>query len=342
MANEILNFIDVMQTVTPRDSFYHSKEERIIDALQVHQNILEKDEIFYSLCLFFPGINDFNKLIILRNLLKKKHGGKNLPVPFPASSQLPIKEIDIHRSFTGLLKEMGYPRVLRFFLQLREERVNNKRTQKMILNFILSDKKLLDRSLRYRNKMKLAIEHAYGKKVTSTLLIFAKTYLKNADKDKNEKIPHYLHKHILKYIQGYSREKALEIFLFIFKESYPYSIKDYASVEAAKADISKGYHLPYEVLIGIRNQYHKDVDLKTVLEYTKNRLTEYQKLTLQRKSKEVDVTIRVDFSKQDLVRLMKYAYEMGLNDELRETLKEKAEKNCRGLTNETGKYCHYH
>jgi hypothetical protein len=37
MGNEILNFIDVMQTVTPRDSFYHSKKERIIDALKIHQ-----------------------------------------------------------------------------------------------------------------------------------------------------------------------------------------------------------------------------------------------------------------------------------------------------------------
>lgn len=326
MVNETLNFIDVMQTVTPRDSFYHSKEERIIDAMQVHQSILKKDEVFYSLCLFYPGINDFNKLMILRNLLRKKQGGTKLPVPFPASSQLPIKELDIYRSFSDILKEMGYPRVLRFFLQLREERVNNKRTQKMILSFILSDNKLLDRSLRYRNKMKLALEHAYGKKVTSTLLVFAKTYLTLTDKDKNEKILHYLHKHILKYIQGYSREKALEIFLFIFRESYPYSIKDYAAVEAAKTDISKGYHLPYEVLIGIRNQYHKDVDIKKVLEHTKDKLTDYQKLALQRKSKEVDVTIQVDFSKQDLVRLVKYAYEMGLNDELRETLKEKAEK----------------
>ncbi len=163
MAKEILNFIDVMQTVTPRDSFYHSKEERIIDALKVHQNILERDEVFYSLCLFYPGINDFNKLMILRNILTKKHGGKKLPMPLRAPSQLPVKEIDIYQSFPGLLKEMGYPRVLRFFLQLREERLNNKRTQKMILDFILSDDKLLNRSLRYRNKMKLALEHAYGK-----------------------------------------------------------------------------------------------------------------------------------------------------------------------------------
>ena len=71
------------------------------------------------------------------------------------------------------LGENGIPYVLRLFIDLKDSKINNERSRKIILGFIWGQSNLEFYALKYRNKIAKILRHVYGVKMTSVLLSIA-------------------------------------------------------------------------------------------------------------------------------------------------------------------------
>ena len=80
---KIYSFIDAIQNVTARDSFYNSKESKVADLKKLHEDIRKIDPSLYTMFMFYPGINEYNRLNIIGNVLSDKTiSGVTLPVVY--------------------------------------------------------------------------------------------------------------------------------------------------------------------------------------------------------------------------------------------------------------------
>jgi len=315
VMKKVYNFIDAVQTVTPKSSFYNTKDQKVLGLKKIHEEIKEIDEDLYKLFLFYPGINDYNRLSIMGNILSKKElAGVNLPVVIEDKTRLLV-----HDSFLSLMRETSYPRVMRFFLELKNRKINNKRLKKTILKFVLGDPNLVNRSLKYRTKMREVLRHAYGLKTSSVLCNFL-----NLKRETSYVVKKALDKEVFQY-SSLSKDILSDFFLFVFKVPVTsYTVEAYNDYKNAHIDLDKyASRLPFEVVQGIRNAHHKEYDLKKVFEKTKVTMTKTQKITLQRASEKKGVKISTDFSSYNPVQLYKYAYERGWSDKIREALEKR-------------------
>jgi len=318
IMNKVYSFIDAIQTITPKASFYNTKDQRVSELKKIHNQIKDIDEDLYKLFLFYPGINDYNKLNIMGSVLSQK-SMSFLTMPVVTDD---VKELLAHDSFISILRNTSYARVLRFFLELKERKVNNKRLKKTVLNFILRDPKLISRSVKYRTKIRDLLTHVYGLKTSSLLCSFLS--LKAGSSPSIEKT---LRKEVYRY-SSLSKEELKDFFMFVFKVPVTeYSVEIYTVYKEAHKDIEKGSSLPYETLLGIRNAHYKDYDLKNIFEKTSKTMTKSQKITLQRSSEKRGVKISTDFSGYDSVKLYKYAYERGWSEEIKQAIDKSVRKS---------------
>lgn len=329
---KIYSFIDAIQNVTARDSFYNSKESKVEALKKLHNEIREIDPDLYKMFMFYPGINEYNRLNIIGNVLGDKTLSKiNLPV---------VGAYAAHDSFQSVMRDMGYPRVMRFFLECKERKINNKRLKRTTLEFVLGDEGIVNRTLQYRKKMKDVLEHVWGKKQTSALVELSKGKL--TGKGANKSGETFFKKEVLRY----KPEKVevadfLEAICFVFKTNITYRNPVFSAYENAKVDLTKGFgKLPRRTLLGIRNNHHKDFDLAKVYEKTEKQQSTKDKVTTVRASKKAgrDVKVSADtFSTQKLDELYKYAYEMGLSDEVKAGIAKSAEKTAEKFKLNLGK-----
>lgn len=334
VMEKVYGFIDAIQTVAPRGSFYSSKEQKVAALKKSHDEIKSIDKDLYKLFMFYPGINDYNCLNIAGNILSDQNmSNMNLPVTVDN-----VPDVWMHKSFPKVFRNISYPRVLKFMLELKGRKINNKRLKRTALSFILSDEKIISRSLKYRRKMQGVLEHVWGKQHSSVLCSFLKKFVEGTAND--IRIKNTLQREVWKYnIHGKLSERGIaEAVLFIFRTpEVNYLSPDYKAYEKAKINIEDGFDLPYETLLGIRNNHHKDFDLKPVLEKTKDKMTKTQKITLQRTAEKKDVKIKVEFSNYNPVQLYKYAYERGWTDEIKTALDKRVGKTLEKFNLNLGK-----
>lgn len=308
---KIYSFIDAIQNVTARDSFYNSKEAKVEALKKLHKEIRDIDPDLYKLFMFYPGINDYNRLNIIGNVLSDK-GMANVMLPVVGAHAT-------HDSFKSVMNDMGYPRVLRFFLECKERKVNNKRLKRTALEFVLGDEGIVNKTLQYRKKMKEVLEHVWGKKQSSAIVALSKDFLKGSIPSKGTS---FLKKELLRYKPAkVATTDFLEAVCFVFKTDVTYRNPVFSAYEGAKIDLNRGLgKLPRRTLIGIRNNHHKDFDLAKVYEKTEKQQSDKDKVTTvkasQRAGREVKVSADV-FATRKLDELYKYAYEMGMSDEVR-------------------------
>lgn len=317
---KIYSFIDAIQNVTARDSFYNSKESKVEALKKLHNEIREIDSDLYKMFMFYPGINDYNRLNIIGNILSDKNMSK---IDLPA-----VGSHVAHDSFNSVMRDMGYPRVMRFFLECRERKINNKRLKRTALEFVLNDEGIVNRTLQYRKKMKDVLEHVWGKRQSSALIELSKKWMKGSVPSKQQT---FLNKELLKYRHDkVSATDFIEAVCFVFKADVTFRNPVFSAYEGAKIDLSKGFgKLPRRTLIGIRNNHHKDFDLAKVYEKTEQQQSTKDKITTVRASQKAgrEVNVSADtFSTQKLDELYKYAYEMGLTDEVKKGIAKATEK----------------
>jgi len=233
--------------------------------------------------------------------------------------------------------------VLRLFMDLKANRVNNERTRKIILGFIWGDSNLEWNALKYRNKLAEILKHVYGVKKTSALLSIAKKVIRTNGLYESDKELAMAQDSILKYFAG-DDIRLFKLLLFIFKEDagVTYLKRDFPVLfeyKKAKTDIASVTMVPEEVLIGLISdknhpQYQdlwssagKRETTKALLRKNTKATSVNQQVRQTKSTAKLGVTKAVNLNKAtDFMALYKTGYETGFTSELNLAIDALADK----------------
>lgn len=315
IVETFLSFIDVANTATDRATFYNTKGEQRKAVADLHKSLYSIDRGVYGACLLLDGVTDYTRIVGIENLLEGKENREVSTISLETESNMIVY----------LLSTLPVQRMLKVFLDLKEKRVNNARTRKIILMSILNSPSLPYWSVKYRSKIASVLEHAWGKRTTSII----RSILSKKVSDWDAKEQTIMVKNVSKYVVSGRSEDVYECLAFILRsDREEYTLETLKSFQDAKSDLSKGSKLPREVLEGIRGTYHKGSKSSAdVLQVTKETLTEREKMKVQKKAAEHKVDVKFNAMAQDSVDLYIHAYETGMNDEIKEALIVKATKS---------------
>jgi hypothetical protein len=240
------------------------------------------------------------------------------------------------------LNENGITYVLRLFVEMKNEKVNNERARKIILGFLLGHPNLEFYALKYRNKISEVLQHVYGVKKTSVLLSIAKKFIQSGVYDGDKEV-NIVNDCILKYT-NIDDVKIFKLFLFIFKEdnNIRYLKRDFPIIfeyQKAKTDITNVNKVPEEILIGlISNKNHPQYEelwstelkrktTKAMLRKNTEVTSVNQQVRQTKSTAKLGVEKNVDVKKAtDFLALYKTGYENGWTSELKNAIDELAEK----------------
>jgi hypothetical protein len=307
----LLDFIDVATTATARGTFYNTKAEQKAALESIHNSLFVSERSLYAAALMLPGMNDYSKQLGVARLLLNKRVGEHI-----------LTDVQERVIIEKMIADLPVHRMLNLYGMLREQRINNARTRKIILRSLLNARNLPLWSVRYRRKLGVALEHAWGKRMTGILRSILSKSERNAQEAK------ILNSNITKYLTKKSKaNQVFECIGFVLGNREGLTVPILKAFVDAKTDIFKGKKLPYEVLEGIRGRYFKDeLTSADILELTKANLTSTQKMTLQNKTKESAVEVAFDPMKQNAVKLYIYAYNQGMSHDVRTALNKKAKE----------------
>jgi hypothetical protein len=231
------------------------------------------------------------------------------------------------------LGENGLPYILRLFIALKDAKVNNERSRKIMLGYIWGQDNLEFYAMKYRNKIGKALRHIYGRKITSILVTIARKQLTYPSGISTEKEAKIVNEHILRYTNA-DPAKVFRLFLFIMKrnENVEYRASEFpllSEYEKATVDITGVKTVPEEVLLGLVSsirhpQYHIMWATKLQREATKalirknTEVTSVNQQVRQTKSTaKLGVEKTVDYEKAtDFLALYKTGYENGFTREI--------------------------
>lgn len=308
-GRDVVSLLNIAGVNTSRATHYATKEEKEIAEKKIHFDVFSKDRGVYAAAHCMAGVTDYSiQRAVTAMLANPWHKQKN-------SALTPSQEMQIIQK---LVHNLPPNRMLNLFCELREQRVNNTRTKKrVILPALLGSENLDWWAVKYRNKMRKSLEHAWGKRRTGII----KSILSNGNTPNQMELD-FIEEHIVKYVHGPATE-ALE---FILNVDMIYQQPLFKAFHDARTDIEKGKDLPLEVLEGIRSTYHKEFSQKDLLELVKNKVTTKQRRLVQRKAKKEGVNIKFDPNTASPVELYIYAFEMGMTNEIRSVLIRKAKQ----------------
>jgi hypothetical protein len=303
----VLSFLDTAATATGQATYYNTKEEQQAAQEAVHEAVYAVNRGLYAAMLALPGVTDNNVQLGLHRLLDN---------PRPAAGSFLTADQE-NRLIDHLAGQLPPQRLFKFFGMLRQGRVNNRRTRRLILRSILGSGKLPLWAVKYRLKLRAALRHALGNGVANGVKALAVTG--------DEKHP--CARHIARYIPATAnRDEVYQCLAFILGGRREFTVPILRAFGEARADLDKGRLLPTEVLGGIRSRFHKGVPAQRVLELTRANLTEGQKLAMQRTAERQEVELVFDPTRQDIVKLYVYALECGMTAEVRAALDAKARR----------------
>lgn len=320
LAQDIKRFLDFAGVSTKRATHYNSLQEQQEAERTIHKTIFDVDRSIYGLLMLLPGVTDHSKMKACTALLGNKWNGQGSLLPFD-------REKDI---ISNLVNSLPPQRTLKMFKEFKKKKINNTRTRKQILKFILNSPNLEYWSVKYRKKLKDVLIHCWGEKKAGIL----KSILMKQDASDFE--CNYLDKEIASYTRLYSISEqdyieTLDAILFILGDDSCSELPLHKAFNKSKSDISKGKSLPLETLQGIRSTFHKDIDQKYLLELTKDTLTKTQKKLVQKKAKKERVDVEFNPFHHTIFELYIYAYEMGMIDEIQKAINTKAKKAAESL-----------
>lgn len=314
--NVLTAFLDVATTSHGRATHYNTREEQQAAEIAAHDQLLHLDRDVYAAFLTLPGLSDRSVQVGTRNLLACSSGEDR--ILDPATERRLIAELMRKLPITRALKVMQS-----FRLGNRGQgiyKANNARSRKVILGTLLGSRQLELWAVKYRNKMRECLMHAWGVRLTGIL----RSILARAPGELSDKERSIVGRSVLAHTVV-SDAVALECVAFILRSERAFALPLLRAFEDAKSDLSAGKRLPLEVLEGIRSTYHKDVPSESLIEVIEvDSMSAGQKMAVQRKAADKDVEVELDFRKYDAVRLYLYAFEMGLSAEIERELDAKA------------------
>ncbi len=309
LRKALLGLLDAVATATGRETFYNTKEEQMAAEEALHRDVFDIDRGLYGVVLALPGVNDHATQQGLARLLDQPHNGAAL-----------LDERQEGALIRHLAGRLPPQRLFKLFITLRQRRINNRRTRRLILSSILGSDRLAFWAVKYRHKLREALRHALGTGVANGLRTLTD--------------PIRLERMLGKYLGANAdRDAAWQCVHFILGGRREYTLPLLRAFTQAKSDLERGAQLPVEVLGGIRSRYHKGVPHARVLELARQggSISEGQKLALQRSAARHDVELAFDPTRADLVRLYVYALECVMTPEVRAALDDRARAQARHL-----------
>lgn len=340
------NLIDGLSIASGSKSsatYYHSKDEQV-------KAIKDNVENLYNLSKELPLIianqkgvtGKFIHEVLLNEFKKTQNGGAcNIVNPIDWYDNK-IGDKALLSALYNLNDNSGITYVLRLFVDVKNNKINNERARKIILGFLYGHSNLEFISVKYRNKIADILRHVYGVRLTSILINISRKYI-NTSVYNDDKESQLISDNILKYYNG-DTKKILRIFLFLFKEDkgINYQGLDFpilSEYQKAKIDITSVTKIPEEVLIGLisdeNHPQHEDlwsteVKRKTTMGTlrSKTEVTSVNQQVRQTKSTaKLGVEKEVDLSKAtDFLALYKTGYENGWTNDLIKSINDLAEK----------------
>lgn len=319
--------IAVMNTsgvATGLGTHYSSKEQEMQARLDAGKALFTMDRGVFLLIHALDGVTDHARQTAVKAMLMnswERYGDSCL------DSNIEMQGI-MH-----LVKNLPANRALNLLNDLRTDRVNNSRTKKrLILTFLLNHPSLEWWAVKYRKKVRKALEHAWGKQATGAI----KTTINDAH---TLQVRQALRDRIDKYLAKQTdRQTIYECVSFVLGGDEDYASPLFQAFKAAKTDLSRGAILPLEVLEGIRSTYHKSVSQKKILELIKGTsMTQKQRALIQRKAKKENVVVAFNPMARTAVELYILAYAEGMTDDIRQALMKKARQGSKALPIRFGK-----
>ncbi len=320
----VLAVMNTSGVSTGRGTHYNTREQEMRARLEASKALFEMDRGIFMLIHALEGVTDDARKTAIKAMLMNNWDR------YANSSFSPEMEMN---GIVHLTRSLQANRVLNLFNEFRKDHVNNTRTKKrLILPFLLNHPNLEWWAVKYRKKIRKALEHAWDKRTTSVIkALVNKQRTPSEETGLKDRIDRCL-------APGADREKVLECISFILGNDGGFTLPLLKAFGEAKQDISRGRILPPEVLEGIRGTCHKKVSRKRILELTRDSsMTEKQKALVQRKAKKLNVTVAFNPMARSAVELYILAYAEGMTDAIRDALKKKAADGARALPVRFGK-----
>ena len=336
----VCTFLDTVTTSFGRATAYNSREEQQAKELDSHGQLLKLDRDLYAAFLTLPGVTNRSVQMGTKNLLSTQRNGETI---LTAEQE----QFIIYK----MLQDLPAPAMLRTLEAFRVgdnklgiKRQNNNRSRKLILRTLLGANNLDLWTVKYRAKMRTALTHAWGRRLTGAIC----SILEKDGQTQSPKERGILRKNIDKFSHSfqYSGEfatasrargiaryvgRARECVAYILGANRSWTLPMIKAVHLARKDLKAGKILPLEVLEGIRSRFHKKVDKGEVIELTKKNFTKTQRKNVQRSAKAAGVQVDMDPMDYDAVDLYIYTFEMGLTDDISTALKAKGEKSAQSF-----------
>lgn len=337
VGKNVITLMNVSGVMTKHGTHYNTPEEAEAAMEAAHEAVFRVDRGIYLLIHALDGVTDYSMQKAITAMLQNPWAkfGKSI--------------LSSEQEMQGILyisDKLPANRRLNLFGDLRKLRVNNSRTKRqLILPSLLGNKNFPFWAVKYRGKVRKALEHAWGHRKTSIIgsilqkvdftmsdIDASDNPLERAQRALNFKEISILSDHIGKYAAPRGEDFFINVMenyqavAFALGISARYTVPILKAFEEAKTDLSKGKSLPREVLEGIRSMYHQDIDQKAMLELTKGAMTSKARLHTQVKSKELGVDVEFDPMTANTVDLYKLAYEDGMANEVWRALQIKAKK----------------
>jgi len=306
----VTSFLDIATTGMGRATHYNTKEDQLRAERLAHATLFGMDRQTYSLLVCLSGLTDNARKIASWMLLEWPGVGE------PSDHELQMEREVIRALATSITT----PRMFQLFAMLRESGCNNSRTRRVILCSLLGSDKLPWWSVKYRRKLKLALQHAWGKRMASVIGSICR---KRAWTQKERSI---LEEHVWAYVED-QKDDVQECIAFVLGATKGrWTTPLLRAFVAARDDLAAGRNLPPEVLEGIRSKYHPTKTHDDVLRLTAKTgaFTDGQKIKHQRRVEKAGTTVDFDPTHYDAVKLYIYAYERGMDARITAALDEKA------------------
>lgn len=287
------NFLETAGTAAPRATFYNTRDETVRAVVELHGEFFNVDRGLYGAILNLPGMLDWHRQLGIATLLGRPNtnGGPSL---------LTLEQEN--EAISHMLSLMPYHRRLKLFGLLRQMKVNNTRTRRLILTEVLSDESLPWHAVKYRKKLATALRHVFGRRRASII----RKILDKAPSRRTEKDCSILRQERVDDLTS-AQEQCIRFILGSRKVSQA-KLKAYVK---ADEDFEALAELPPEVAEGKRSTFHKDRSTADVLEATKSQATAVQQVRGKRAAEKRGVKTKFDPTKQNPVHLYVYMLETG-------------------------------
>jgi hypothetical protein len=329
-------------------TYYHSRDEQM---KAIHGQIDKLYKLSKELPLIIAAqkgaTGQFVSEVLLNEFKQTLKGGAcNIVNPIDWYDN-GISDKAVLSALNNLVNDNGLPYALRLFVDMKNQKINNERSRKIILGFLWGQPNIEFYAMKYRNKIAQILKHVYGQKKTSILISIAQKQvtadfwrgvpIEGANLVATEKETKIINESITRYFNGETL-KVLKLLLFLFKkdDGVTYNETEFpllAEYQKAKVDIRGIKSVPEEVLLGLISsvkhpQYHSmwSTDLqkeatKALIRSTVAVTSVNQQVRQTKSTAKLGVEKHVELEKAtDFMALYKTGYETSFTDEIRSAI----------------------